>query len=262
MSHHQPNYRQQARDISSFHRTPEEVQPYQSRTGMKRPRGYSPPMYDYPSDPFCRHQANKRSRKMSSEAYPLMSTSNFNISHGGLPLKSKSDDDISLAEEVQTTPTALPHHSTFMQRQSNDHFQQSTDMYQQQQRKYQGHDQSLTSSVTATNDPSGSKCPSANETTYATDYQPMNSLLGNLHVMRQHQHRRRQTGMQASQEHVQTRDYSVMVPLQLQQQPQNHYHRHYGNYHSVPTTNANAISSRKSRSTKKTVSLRVNSNLY
>jgi len=258
------NNRQQFCDLRSFHCAPEEQRQHQSRNGMKRPRGYSPPDLDYSSDPSCRHQVTKRLRRLSVNDSPgLMSNSfNNNNNHGGFSLTNKSDDEISLAEEAQIAPSALPKHSSFMQHEQNQHYQQSIQTQQQQHQSQLGHHQPVASTVAATNVPSGSRCSTASGTIYATDYQPMNSLLGNLHIMRQRQQRRRQAALHdVLQGQAHTRDHSAMVPQQ-QHQPQNHYHRHYGNHHSVPTTTTNAVVSGDNHSRRKTVSLRVSSNLY
>jgi len=257
MSHqHFDDHRHQIRDLSSFHRAPEEQQQYQSRNGMKRPRDYSPTTFDYESDPSCRHQVAKRLRRLSGNDSMGMTIGNFNNinSHGELLFTSKSDDEISLAEEAQTAPTALPHHSSFMQHKQKKIFQQPTQIHQHQQPRLGP------ASVTATSVPSGNTCSRASGTTYATDYQPINSMLGNLHLMRQQQQRKRQSSVQIPPELLQSQDYSAIVPHQ--QQPQNHYHRHYGNYHSVPATYSNAVASRNNHSRRNTVSLRVSSNLH
>jgi hypothetical protein len=280
------NSRQPFRDFRCFRRAPEEHQHqhHQSRNGMKRSRDYSPPAFDCASDSSdnSSHQVTKRLRTLSCNDFPGMTSSNFNNSnsnntnnHGGLFLTSKSDDEVSLAEEAQTAPTSLPHHSSFMQHKINHHYQQPIQIHQQQQQQQShiGNHQAVSSSVNASsNVHSGNTSSRASGLTYATDYQPMNSLLGNLHLMRQQQQQRRRqiSVVQTSQEQAQTRDHSAMVPQQQQQhgqQPQNQYHHHHrhlnGNHHSVPTTAPNAVaSSGTNRSRKKTVSLRVNSNLY
>jgi len=286
---HFHNSRQQFRD---FRRAPEEQQ-QQSRNGMKRPRGYSPPAFDCASasdssSDNSSHQVTKRLRTLScSDGMTSRNFNNSNITNtnthtGGLFFTSKSDDEISLAEDAQTTPTVLPHHSSFMQHKQNHHYyqQHTTQIHQQQQQlqlqqSHMGNHQAVSSSVSATNNNvhSGNIGSRAGGTTYATDYQPMNSLLGNLHLIRQQQQqqrRRQQTSVgqaQALQQQARIpRDHSAMVPQQ--QQPQYQYHQHhnrslYGNHPSVPTTAANAVaSSGTNRSRRKTVSLRVNSNLY
>jgi len=264
MNHQQfNNYRQQFRDPRSFYRAPEE-QNQQPRNGMKRSRGYSSPAFDFAGDPSYSHKVVKRLRRSSGTDSPVMTSNNYfnnNNQHGGL-FHNKSDDEVSLAEEAQTTPTALPHHSSFMQHKQSNHYQQPTQIRQQQQLSYAGHHQAAAASASATNGPLENKSPRDSGATFATDYQPMNSLLGNLHLARQRQQQQRklQTSLQTPQEQARIRDHSAMVPQQ-QHQPQN-YHRHYGNCHSVPTTTPNNIAPGANRSRKKTVSLRVNSNLY
>jgi hypothetical protein len=266
MNHQQfDNYRQQFRDPRSFYRAPEE-QNQQPRNGMKRSRGYSPPAFDYAGDPSYSHKAAKRLRRSSGTDATVVTSNNYfnnNNHHGGF-FHNKSDDEVSLAEEAQTTPTALPHHSSFMQHKQNNHYQQPPQIHQQQQLSHTGHHQAAAASASATNGPLENRSPRDSGATFATDYQPMNSLLGNLHLARQRQQQQRkmQTSLQTSQEQALTRDHAAMVPQQQQQQPQNHYHRHYGNCHSVPTTTPNTIASGTIRSRKKTVSLRVNSNLF
>ena len=174
---------------------------------MKRPRGYSPPGFDPASDAPNSYPVKKRLRRVSGNESLGIVSSNFynnNGNHGGLILASKSDDEVSLAEEVQTTPTALPHHSIFMQGRENKDVQQLAQMHQQQHQSQFGYHQVVDPTI-GTNYPSGSRSLSANGTSYATDYQPMNSLLGNLHMMRQ---QRRQTGAQWSQEEAQARNHS------------------------------------------------------
>ena len=236
---------------------------------MKRPRGYSPPAFDCASDtPDISHPVTKRLRRMScNESLGIASNNNnFNNNignNGGSFLASKSDDEVSLAEESQIVPTISPHHSIFMQGRQNKHYQQPAQMYQQQHQSQLGHHQAA-ASVNATHHvPSENRFLSASGTLYATDYQPMNNILGNLHLMRQ---QRRQSNAPSSQQQVQTRNHSAMIPQQQQQQlqqpQQNGYHRHYGNYHSVPKTTVNNDGSGTIRSRKKTVSLRVSSNLH
>eukprot|EP00534_Pseudo-nitzschia_fraudulenta_P017984 CAMPEP_0201260832 /NCGR_PEP_ID=MMETSP0853-20130426/5087_1 /ASSEMBLY_ACC=CAM_ASM_000640 /TAXON_ID=183588 /ORGANISM="Pseudo-nitzschia fraudulenta, Strain WWA7" /LENGTH=241 /DNA_ID=CAMNT_0047563589 /DNA_START=157 /DNA_END=882 /DNA_ORIENTATION=- len=241
---------------------------------MKRPRDFSPPGLDDASYPSSgRHQITKRMKTMSvRENYESTNIgSSINDCSGGLSLVTKSDDDISLAEESQTTPTAFPHHSSFIHPTHPTHQyrqqqqQQSLQLQQQQLQCRIRHHQAPPAAVAArTDDRSGTTNSMARGPSYATDYQPINSILGNLHLARQQQQqRRRQLALQLSHGQAQARNYPGMVPQQQQQQPQQHHQRHHANYRSIPTAdNNNALSSRDNRPRRKTVSLRVNSNLY
>ena len=265
-SEHYHKHSQQNCNHRTFNGLSFEGQQHQTRNGMKRPRGYSPPASDHANDPSYSHQMTKRLRR--SSCTNSLGTRNHNpndFNHqNGMFLTNKSDDDISLAEEAQITPTSLPQHSSFMQQKQNEISHHSAQIHQQQQRLQRG-----ISNVAAKHVPSDSIFSGTKVTTYATDYQPMNSFLGNLHLMRQQQQLKRQPSSYTLQGKKQIRDHPVMVRTQQQQQhqqqqqqqqqqPQNHYHRHYGNYHLVPTKALNT----KTRSQKKSVSLRVNSNLY
>ena len=151
------------------------------------------------------------------------------------------------------------------QRQQNKQYQQPAQIRPQHHQSQLGHQQAIASGNT-TQFPHGNGPLGANRASYATDYQPMNNLLGNLHLMRQ---QRRQNNAQSSQMQTQIRQLSPVIPMQQphqqqhqHQHQQNHYQRQYGNYHSVskPATSNNG--SGKNRSQKKKVSLRVSSNLF
>ena len=246
MSYEQFGDRRQQFHGSNFpHRGPEEVEQRQPRNSMKRPRGYFPPAFEDVNNPQNGYPTAKRMRRYSGKASQGVAGN-----HGGFFLQSRSDDEVSLAEEAQTTPTVLPHHSIFMQDNHNNYNQQPARTQMQQYESQFGYNQALASA----NVPSGNRSTPANGTSYATDYQPMNNLLGNLHLMRQ---QRRQTSVQSSQQQAQAQNYSTIVPQQ-----QHHHHRQYGNYHSAPKATANKNRSGTNQSRKKTASLRVSSNLY
>lgn len=217
----------------------------QPRNNMKRPRGYSPPAFGCTSSPPTDHPNAKRFRGLNGK-----------VSQGvarnpeGSFFTTRSDDEISLAEEAQITPTKLPHHSIFMQDKQNHHYRQPEPTH------YQNHNQlGFNQTVASMNVPEGNRSTNnATRTSYATDYQPMNNLLGNLHLMRQ---QRRQTSVQSLQPQAQVQNHSAVIPQQ-----QHHHHRHYRNYHSVPKTLVNNNSQGTNQSRKKTFSLRVSSNLY
>lgn len=259
MNHqHSGDRRQQFGGPNPFHRSPEEQEQRQPRNSMKRSRGYSPPEFYCPSDPQSTYPAAKRVRRVSgTESFGFPSNNfNNNVNNRGLFLASKSDDEVSLAEEVHIAPTALPNHSIFAQKQQNEQYQQPAQIPSQSQF---GHQQVVAAGNTTQfphrNGPLGGTGAS-----YATDYQPMNNLLGNLHLMRQ---QRRQNNAQSSQMQAQARQHSSVFPMQQQQQQQqNHYQRHYGNYHSVSKPATTNDGSGNNRSQKKKVSLRVSSNLY
>eukprot|EP00536_Pseudo-nitzschia_multiseries_P006058 jgi/Psemu1/65410/estExt_Genemark1.C_1240072 len=185
---------------------------------------------------------------------PYNNNNNNNNNHYQTPsllLPCKSDDEISLVAEelVQTVPNtnhAFPNHCSctgpvpqlYAEQQSQSQLQS------QQQQQQQPH---------------------------ATDYQPLNSLLGNLHALRQQQQQRRrqqqdlaEAGRVAQQVQQQQQ---MQMQIQQQQQQQQHYHRdrHYGNYHSVPaattTTSSGGQGGNRVRR-RNAVSLRVSSNLY
>mmetsp|Transcript_3898 Transcript_3898/g.10205 ORF Transcript_3898/g.10205 Transcript_3898/m.10205 type:complete len:258 (-) Transcript_3898:215-988(-) len=255
-SEHYGKYDKQNFNLQTFSSSAEERQQYQRRNSMKRPRDDSPPASDHANNPsYCNHI---RKRLRPSSCTNFLGTTNCipndSNHHSGIFLTNKSDDDISLAEEAQITPTSLPQHSSFIQQKQNQCRHIPDQIPQQQHQIERG-----VSEVTATDVLSKNSFSGANLTTYATDYQPMNSFLGNLHLMRQQQQLRRQTDSYKLQGEEQIRDHPGIVRTQQpQQQPQNHYHRHHGNYHSVPTRNLNT----KTYGGKKIVSLRVNSNLY
>mmetsp|Transcript_23349 Transcript_23349/g.51096 ORF Transcript_23349/g.51096 Transcript_23349/m.51096 type:complete len:285 (+) Transcript_23349:33-887(+) len=281
----------QHHDIRSFCRYPDEQQHHeqqvQTRNGMKRSRDYrySPLVSaDCTSDPSC-DQITKRLKRMSHKDYSAFtneySNNNGNTSsYNGLLLPSKSDDEASLAEEARASPTAFPHHSSSILRTQIQHQHQHQHQHRNHQRDHppvNQHHQTAASS--------GNACTTTeNAPAHATDYQPMNSLLGNLHAMRQQQQRRKQISSSIhetqgqAQAQAQARNFRVPIPQlqQLHQQQQQYqqqhrqeiYHRndnfrHYGNYHSVPTSTTDSVVSGDNRSGRKNVvSLRVNSNLY
>mmetsp|Transcript_3515 Transcript_3515/g.8382 ORF Transcript_3515/g.8382 Transcript_3515/m.8382 type:complete len:242 (-) Transcript_3515:157-882(-) len=241
MSYEQFGDRRQQFHGSNFpRRGPEEVEQRQPRNSMKRPRGYSPPAFeDTNNNPQNGYPTAKRMRRYSGKA-----------SQGGFLLQSRSDDEVSLAEEAQTTPTVLPHHSIFMQDNHCNNYQQPAPTQMQQYESQFGHNQAVASA----NVPPGNRSTSVNGTSYATDYQPMNNLLGNLHLMRQ---QRRQTSLQSSQQQAQAQNHSTIIPQQ-----QHHHHRQYGNYQPAPKATANKNRPGTNQSRKKTTSLRLSSNLY
>lgn len=240
------DYRQQFQGSISSHRGPEEREQRQPRNSVKRPRGYSPPAFGCTASPPTDYPIAKRFRG------PIGKISQGGASNsGGFFFTTRSDDEISLSEEAQTTPTALPHHSIFTQDKQNHHYRQSVQTYQHQNQSQVG----LNQTVNSINSPTGMRSANnASGTSYATDYQPMNNLLGNLHLMRQ---QRRQTSVQSIQQQAQVQNHSAVIP----QQP-HHHNRQNGNYHTVPKTLANNNKQGTNQSRKKTVSLRVSSNLY
>lgn len=266
MNHQQfGDHRQQFGGPSPFHNSPEEQDQRQPRNSMKRARGYSPPAFYSPSDPQSTYPAAKRVRRVSGTESFGFPNNNFNnnVNNRGPFPASKSDDEVSLAEEVHTAPTVLPNHSIFAQKQQNKQYQQPAQIHSQHHQSQLGYQQAVASGNT-TQFPHGNGPLGANRASYATDYQPMNNLLGNLHLMRQ---QRRQNNAQSSQMQTQIRQLSPVIPMQQphqqqHQHQQNHYQRQYGNYHSVskPATSNNG--SGKNRSQKKKVSLRVSSNLF
>lgn len=239
------DWRQQFRGSTFTHRGPEELEQRQPRNNMKRPRGYSPPAFEDTNNPQNAFPNAKRMRRFSGKASHGVASN-----HGGFFVQSRSDDEVSLAEEAQTTPTVLPHHSIFTQENHNNNYQQPARTQMQQHESQFGYNQA----VASVNVPSGNRSTTAIGASYATDYQPVNNLLGNLHLMRQ---QRRQMGVQSSQHQAQAQNHSTIIPPQ-----QHHHQRQYGNYHSVPKATANNNRPGTNQSRKKTVSLRVSSNLY
>jgi len=209
----------------------------QNRNSLKRPREsfhqHQQDLMFADEDPYhpspSHNTSNKRFKGMKNRHTNMYSgftttanTSNNN--HGLLMSNIKSDDEVSLAEEAPVQTTApFPHHSSLLpyhQKNTNDDNQGSSQ---------------ITSSVVN-----------------VTDYQPMNSLLGNLHTMK----RRRQLDVQQ----LEPGYYSDMKPSNNHQQ-QNTHHGHGDR--SIPAIRNGASSLPENRrSPKKVMSLRVNSNLY
>mmetsp|Transcript_50201 Transcript_50201/g.56852 ORF Transcript_50201/g.56852 Transcript_50201/m.56852 type:complete len:238 (-) Transcript_50201:176-889(-) len=201
----------------------------QLRNSLKRPReSVHQHQQDFMStddDPYpppSHNTSNKRFKGMKN----YYTSNNNNNNHGLLMSNIKSDDEVSLAEETPVQTTApFPHHSSLLP-------------YHQQKNNYDNQESSQNISSVVN----------------VTDYQPMNSLLGNLHTIK----RRRQVDVQQ----LQPRYYSHMKPSNNNHNQQQHNHHRHGD-HSIPVMLNGASSLPENRrSPKKVVSLRVNSNLY
>ena len=166
----------------------------------------------------------KRFKEMQSGSRGDVTYSGTSKANNGLSLLSnnKSDDEISLAEErpVLNGTIPIPRHSSF-----SPHRQHGTN--------------STVMNVTA-------------------DYQPMNSLLGNLHLMKR---RTRQLDFQQQQSQL-PQDFSRSTKAPNYH---HHHHHHSHSHHSMisPTRKGADPQQKEShRPPKKVMSLPVHSNIY